>query len=301
MATKSIPVRATQVAATLTDFPVLVQPSQMTGWGAITLAEAESIRFYSDEALTTELAREVVGADNIWVRVPSLTPTTIIYADYDGLRPDYATTNTFGAENVWPLYEFVVHGQLNGDNLVDSCGRVTFVKESANTPTQTTGPFAGGITPNEAYWTSNYDSTRIGIGDFTFQHWNNFDPGPTTTNSGDRRVVCTVGAANTFADSFIAGVWENRSSWSFNNEYFMQFREGTAGTRDNRNSQPDVDGTWKKYSSGRTGSRSTTYVDSVKTYDDTDPEYNVNLGATCLLYTSPSPRDRTRSRMPSSA
>ena len=28
---------------------------------------------------------------------------------------------------------------------------------------------------------------------------------------------------------------------------------------------------------------------------------NYELGNTCLLYTSPSPRDRTRSRMPSSA
>ena len=30
-------------------------------------------------------------------------------------------------------------------------------------------------------------------------------------------------------------------------------------------------------------------------------EYIEALGKTCLLYTSPSPRDRTRSRMPSSA
>ena len=30
-------------------------------------------------------------------------------------------------------------------------------------------------------------------------------------------------------------------------------------------------------------------------------ELNLNLNKACLLYTSPSPRDRTRSRMPSSA
>ena len=30
-------------------------------------------------------------------------------------------------------------------------------------------------------------------------------------------------------------------------------------------------------------------------------EFNTNANHTCLLYTSPSPRDRTRSRMPSSA
>ena len=35
-------------------------------------------------------------------------------------------------------------------------------------------------------------------------------------------------------------------------------------------------------------------------YDITDPALPI-LVSTCLLYTSPSPRDRTRSRMPSSA
>ena len=34
---------------------------------------------------------------------------------------------------------------------------------------------------------------------------------------------------------------------------------------------------------------------------DISPETKINLSNTCLLYTSPSPRDRTRSRMPSSA
>ena len=38
------------------------------------------------------------------------------------------------------------------------------------------------------------------------------------------------------------------------------------------------------------------------TYDKaTDPDAGLRLDFTCLLYTSPSPRDRTRSRMPSSA
>ena len=31
------------------------------------------------------------------------------------------------------------------------------------------------------------------------------------------------------------------------------------------------------------------------------PEYGIEFYEICLLYTSPSPRDRTRSRMPSSA
>ena len=35
--------------------------------------------------------------------------------------------------------------------------------------------------------------------------------------------------------------------------------------------------------------------------DDDDDDKVANDAVTCLLYTSPSPRDRTRSRMPSSA
>ena len=35
--------------------------------------------------------------------------------------------------------------------------------------------------------------------------------------------------------------------------------------------------------------------------DDSKPTTTVNVTYRCLLYTSPSPRDRTRSRMPSSA
>ena len=34
---------------------------------------------------------------------------------------------------------------------------------------------------------------------------------------------------------------------------------------------------------------------------NTEMSFSVSCGKTCLLYTSPSPRDRTRSRMPSSA
>ena len=35
--------------------------------------------------------------------------------------------------------------------------------------------------------------------------------------------------------------------------------------------------------------------------EETDPFTEAGLNLVCLLYTSPSPRDRTRSRMPSSA
>ena len=53
---------------------------------------------------------------------------------------------------------------------------------------------------------------------------------------------------------------------------------------------------------------SVTYPGGVEALKDLDLEINqgdfiiiVGLSGACLLYTSPSPRDRTRSRMPSSA
>ncbi len=134
MATKTIPVAAAKVAATLTNYPMLVQPSVMTGWGSLTLAEAQSIRFYSDSGLTTELAREVVSADEIHVLVPSLTTSTTIYADYDGIRSDYATTATYGAEAVWADYALVWHGE----STTDSSGNTTLTANG--------GVSAGGVT-----------------------------------------------------------------------------------------------------------------------------------------------------------
>ena len=44
----------------------------------------------------------------------------------------------------------------------------------------------------------------------------------------------------------------------------------------------------------------TSEEEDVLIYKEVDPEFNINL-YTCLLYTSPSPRDKRQSRMPSSA
>lgn len=107
-----------KVSGTLTNFPALINPTVMTGWGTITLAEAQSLRFYTSSARTTELPREVVSATEIYVLVPTLTETTEIYCDYDGIRADYATTDTYGRNAVWSGYRAVYHL----DSLVDSSG-----------------------------------------------------------------------------------------------------------------------------------------------------------------------------------
>lgn len=129
MATKAIPVVAAKIPATASNFPVYIKPSLLTGWGSLTLAEAQSSRFYSDEGKTTELAREVVSADEIHVKVASLTTTTIIYCDYDGIRADYAVTDTHGRNAVWSDYKTVVHCEQSpasgGSSLIDSTGNYT--------------------------------------------------------------------------------------------------------------------------------------------------------------------------------
>ena len=171
MATKAIPVVAAKVAATLSDYPALIIPSEMTGWGAITLAEAQSIRFYSDSGLTTELAREVVSADEIHVKVPSLTTTTTIYADYDGIRADYAVGATYGRNAVWSGYDAVYHLESGG---TDSTGNIDL--------TNTGVTFAAGKIGDSAAYNSTADRLSTGTAGvldldideaFTIQAWVN--------------------------------------------------------------------------------------------------------------------------------
>jgi hypothetical protein len=119
-----------QVTGTHTNMPLLIVPAD-TPLGTLTLAQARSIRFYSDENETTELAREVVSASEIHVKVPSVANLTMIYANYDGTRSDYAVTDTYGAQAVWLDYEFVLHGNGYTDstgnyNPASGGGTITF-------------------------------------------------------------------------------------------------------------------------------------------------------------------------------
>ena len=110
MAFKTATVNASDVPATLTNFPSYVDLDRL---GVTTLAEAQSIRVYADEAKTVEWAREIVSVDEMHVKVPSFTSTVDIYVDWDGVRSDYVVTATYGAQNVWTEYEAVWH--LNED------------------------------------------------------------------------------------------------------------------------------------------------------------------------------------------
>ena len=90
-------VNSARVPSTQTNFPAYVDLSRL---GITTLAEAQSVRVYADSSKTTEWAREIVSATEMHVKVPSLTSTVTMYVDYDGVRSDYAVTDTFGRNAV---------------------------------------------------------------------------------------------------------------------------------------------------------------------------------------------------------
>ena len=114
---KTATVNASDVPSTQTNFPAYVDLSRL---GITTQAEADSVRVYADSGKTTEWAREIVSATEMHVKIPSLTSTTAIYVDWDGVSSDYAVTDTYGRNAVWTGYKAVHHG----DSVVDASGNL---------------------------------------------------------------------------------------------------------------------------------------------------------------------------------
>ena len=198
MATKEIPV-AYAVPSSLSNFPVLIQPSVMTGWGSLTTAEANSIRFYSDAGLTTELAREVVSADEIHVKVGTLTSSTVIYADYDGVRSDYAVTDTYGRNAVWSGYNGVFH---NGDATTSTVGDSTSNgytgnKSAANQPVEADAKLSKGQSFTNTSWRIDHGTTLGNGNNITVSAWVRF------TNLTGERPVLSKGAVGNYQFIFI--------------------------------------------------------------------------------------------------
>lgn len=116
---KKCTVASAKVAATLSSYPTYVDLARV---GVTTLAEAQSIRVYADESKTTEWAREIVSATEMHVKIPSLTTTTTIYVDYDGVRSDYGVTDTYGRNAVWGDNYTGVYHMDSHTVLTDSTG-----------------------------------------------------------------------------------------------------------------------------------------------------------------------------------
>ena len=182
-----------QTSGTNSNMPLVIIPSVLE-MGSLTLAEAQSVRIYSDASLTTELAREVVSADEIHVKASSVSSSTELYVDFDGVRSDYAVTATYGRNAVWSDYLGVWHL----DSTTDSTG-------NGFTLTEVGGITVGGATGR--------------FGDAT-----NFD--------GIDDLLKTATSPWNGVGDFTASVWEKSSSAN-NNMNFIGIRENTSGSQNN--------------------------------------------------------------------
>lgn len=163
-------VNASYVPATQSNFPSYVDLSRL---GITTLAEAQSVRVYADVSKTTEWAREIVSATEMHVKVPSLTSTTEMYVDWDGVSADYAVTDTYGRNAVWSgVFTDVWHFEANGNDST-SAGKTL---SAINAPT--------------------IGAEKIG---------NGFDNG-TATNKGYRKTADLMGFTSA-TQSFSHSIW----------------------------------------------------------------------------------------------
>lgn len=144
---KSATVNASSVPSTQTNFPAYVDLSRV---GITTLAEAQSVRVYADSAKTTEWAREIVSATEMHVKVPSLTSTVTIYVDYNGVRADYAVTDTFGRNAVWSAYIGVWHLDEAVNNTAGGYADSTGKGNNGTGVSMAEAPVAGKIGGNAA-------------------------------------------------------------------------------------------------------------------------------------------------------
>ena len=155
MAFKSSTVVSGKVAATLADFPEFIDPSAI---GMTTQAEVDSSRFYADSGKVVERAREVVAVGEIHCLIESLTDTDVNYCDYDGVRSDYAVTDTYGRNAVWSDTYGVWHLQeSSGSTATDS---------SANN----NGTYSGSLPDNRTGKIGNSQHLD-GTGDWIFTNY----------------------------------------------------------------------------------------------------------------------------------
>ena len=146
---KQATVDAASIPATQTNFPVYVDLSRV---GITTLAQAQSSRWYEDSAKLVEMPREVVSATEGHGKYSSLTSTSQLFIDYDGIRADYAVTDTYGHNAVWSGYRGVWH--LDSSS-VGSTGAFTGTDTSID---YSAGKIGGGADYNAT-------SDRISCGD----------------------------------------------------------------------------------------------------------------------------------------
>lgn len=198
---KTATVTAAKVPSTQTNFPAYVDLSRL---GVTTQAEADSVRVYADSGKTTEWAREIVNTTEMWVKVPSLTSTTAIYVDWDGVRSDHAVTDTYGRNAVWSNYNAVFHLRAgSGTSATNSTGgSAATLTSSALWGTSTPFGSSNCITADG----TNYITTGVSgtLSNYTISDWRyNINP------SGTQNSVAFWAAANTFTSNSLASYYDD--------------------------------------------------------------------------------------------
>lgn len=222
---KKATVNASDVPSTQTNFPAYVDLSRL---GITTLAEAQSVRVYADEAKTTEWAREIVSATEMHVKIPSLTSTVEIYVDWDGVSADYAVTDTYGRNNVWTGYVAVWHMEETSGSITSSTGNNTATDN--NTVGSGTGKMGNGRnfvrSSSEYFDIASGSQTGLGItgNSITLSCW---AKGDSTLNNAVGRLIWRLGGTGSYGYQLST----SGSSYSPNNAYAIS-AVGTGGGYD---------------------------------------------------------------------
>lgn len=195
-------INAAKVAATDSNKPLLIDLSSLS----LTTAELNSARAYSDSGLTTEIAREVVS-NGIYVLPSSVTTSLVVYIVIDGTSSDYAVTDTYGAQNVWPS-EYLCASHAGG---ADSTSRgIDFSANGGATVGAASGP-TGAATALDGvndYLNAAYDGVlNFGTSDATLQ------------------MIVKSADVSTLQHLFVYG---NRDSWTSSDAFSMEITSGDA-------------------------------------------------------------------------
>ena len=86
-------VQSGQITGTLTNKEYYVDLSKLD---ITNLEEAQSVRVYTSENKTTELARHVASEKIVYIKFASVTVGSDVWIDWDGIRGDYSHNHTYG-------------------------------------------------------------------------------------------------------------------------------------------------------------------------------------------------------------
>lgn len=283
---KTATVNASDVPGTLTNFPAYVDLSRL---GITTQAEADSVRVYADSSKSTEWAREIVSVSQMHVKIPSLTSTTAIYVDWDGVRANYANTDTYGRNTVWSSANYVAvwHLEETSGNITSSTGNNTATDN--NTVGSGTGQIGNGrnFLRSSSEWFDIASGSQTGLGitgnSITMSCW---AKGDSTLTGNIGRIMWRLGGTGSYGYQLST----SGAAYSPNNAYAIS-AVGTGGGFDfGFGSAGDAtSGTLKHIVATYDGTNFRGYVNTSKSTSTTKSNHLTNANAeTYYIGRSPS-------------